>query len=123
MSRRSSASRPSGTLQGRDAQGGAPKPASPFSRLRKQLQPAQPAPAPAPSAPRRIRHPLEDDRGKAEPGGTAHGLRWSTPVRTFRRFGAVTLMAEAEALWHEPAGPYAYLELTLDDVVYNSSVP
>ena len=64
-----------------------------------------------------------DDRGKAEPGGTAHGLRWSTPVRTFRRFGAVTLMAEAEALWHEPAGPYAYLELTLDDVVYNSSVP
>ncbi|ENO95711.1 Smr protein/MutS2, partial [Thauera phenylacetica B4P] len=65
MSRRSSASRPSGTLQGRDAQGGAPKPASPFSRLRKQLQPAQPAPAPATSAPRRIRHPLEEDRDKA----------------------------------------------------------
>ena len=64
-----------------------------------------------------------DDRGKAEAAGTAQGLRWSTPVRTFRRFGAVTLMADAEALWHEPAGPYAYLELTLDDVVYNESVP
>ncbi|MBL8136557.1 MAG: hypothetical protein JNL48_08050 [Acidobacteria bacterium] len=64
-----------------------------------------------------------DDRGKAEPGGTAHGLRWSTPVHTFRRFGAVTLMATAEALWHEPAAPYAYLELTLDDVVYNQAAP
>jgi hypothetical protein len=64
-----------------------------------------------------------DDRRKAEPGGAAQGLRWSTPVRTFRRFGAVTLMADAEALWHEPAGPYAYLELTLDDVAYNVTTP
>lgn len=64
-----------------------------------------------------------DDRGKAEAGGTVHGLRWSTPVRGVRRFGAVTLMADAEALWHEPSGPYAYLELTLDDVVYNPSTP
>ncbi|WP_454455982.1 Smr/MutS family protein [Thauera phenylacetica] len=65
MSRRSSASRPSGTPQGHDAQGTVPKPASPFAGLRTQLQRAQPAPAPAPSAPRRIRHPLEEDRDKA----------------------------------------------------------
>jgi hypothetical protein len=64
-----------------------------------------------------------DDRGKAEPGGAAHLLRWSTPVHAVRRFGAVTLMANAEALWHEPAGPYAYIEVTLDDVVYNGSLP
>ncbi len=64
-----------------------------------------------------------DDRGKADPGGAVQGLRWSTPVHTFRRFGPVTLMADAEALWHEPAGPWAYLELTLDDVVYNPTVP
>lgn len=64
-----------------------------------------------------------DDRGKAAPGGAVQGLRWSTPVHTFRRFGAVTLMADAEALWHEPAGPWAYLELTLDDVAYNTTVP
>ena len=65
MSRRSSASRPSGTPQGHDAPGTVPKPASPFAGLRTQLQRAQPAPAPAPSAPRRIRHPLEEDRDKA----------------------------------------------------------
>ncbi len=64
-----------------------------------------------------------DDRGKAEAGGTAHGLRWSTPVRAYRAFGPVTLMADAEARWHEPAGPYAYLELTLDAVRYNVSAP
>lgn len=64
-----------------------------------------------------------DDRGKAEAGGAVQGLRWSTPVHTFKRFGAVTLMADAEALWHEPTGPYAYLELTIDDIVYNESSP
>ncbi len=64
-----------------------------------------------------------DDRGKAESGGTAQGLRWSTPVRTFRRIGAVTLMHDAAALWHDAAGPYAYLELTLDDVAYNQPAP
>lgn len=60
-----------------------------------------------------------DDRGKAEAGGTAQGRRWSTPVRAFRAFGPLTLMADAEARWHEAAGPYTYLELTLDAVRYN----
>jgi hypothetical protein len=65
-----------------------------------------------------------DDRGRAEPGGTvAQGQRWSTPVSAYRAFGPFTLMAQAEALWHAPAGPYAYLELTLDDVAYNVATP
>jgi len=64
-----------------------------------------------------------DDRDKAEPDGTARNVRWSTPVHAYRRFGPVTLMANGEALWHEPTGPYAYLELTLDDVAYNVSAP
>lgn len=65
---------------------------------------------------------VSDDRNKAESDGTSRNLRWSTPVQAYRRFGSVTLMASAEALWHEPAGPYSYLELTLDDVVYNPNV-
>lgn len=65
MSRRAAASRPSGSPQGRDAQGPAAKPASPFAALRKQLQRAQPAPSPAPSPAKRIRHPLEEDTAGA----------------------------------------------------------
>lgn len=64
-----------------------------------------------------------DDRGKVQPDGVVQGLRWSTPVRARQRFGAVTLMAQAEAIWHEPIGAYTYLELTLDDVHYNVTAP
>lgn len=65
-----------------------------------------------------------DDRGRATAdGAVARGERWSTPVRAFRAFGPVTLMARAEALWHAQAAPYAYLELTLDEVAYNVTTP
>ncbi|MBL8465308.1 MAG: Smr/MutS family protein [Thauera sp.] len=70
MSRRTSPPRPAGSSQGRDGDSAAPKAASPFAALRKQLQQrTQPAPAPAPSPSKRIRPPLEEDAG---PGGNEH---------------------------------------------------
>lgn len=60
-----------------------------------------------------------DDRFAASPdGSSARRLRWSTPLRAPRRFGAVQLMSEGEGRWHEDGRSWAYIELTLDEVRY-----
>lgn len=61
-----------------------------------------------------------DDRGRpaADGGGTA-GQRWSTPITTTRRFGDFTLIGHGEARWHPASGPYAYIELDIDDIAMN----
>lgn len=46
-------------------------------------------------------------------------LRWSTPMWTHRQYGPVRLPAAGEARWEEPAGEYAYIHLSIDDVQYN----
>jgi len=64
-----------------------------------------------------------DDRGRATSGGTIDGQRWSTPVTTYAAFGPLTLSAGGVARWHDPAGPYAYIELSFDDITMNGSRP
>lgn len=65
-----------------------------------------------------------DDRGRALPDGTVvTGQRWSTPISSHRAFGPFTLMAGGAATWHTPSGPFAYIELDIDDVTYNDGPP
>jgi len=61
-----------------------------------------------------------DDRRQASPDGrTMRAIRWSTPFGDYRAFGPIRLGARGEALWHEPAGAYAYIQMAIDDVRYN----
>jgi hypothetical protein len=61
-----------------------------------------------------------DDRGRPAAGGAGtEGQRWSTPITAYRRFGDVTLIGHGEARWHPPSGPYAYIELDIDDITMN----
>jgi hypothetical protein len=52
-------------------------------------------------------------------GRGARKVRWSTPIRSYGRFGNVRLASAGEGRWHEAAGDYAYIELTIEDVEYN----
>jgi hypothetical protein len=66
---------------------------------------------------------VSDDRLRAAPDGRRFSRqRWSTPVGGYRRFGPWRIAAEGAALWHapEPEGEFAYIELTIHDVRYNS---
>jgi hypothetical protein len=60
-----------------------------------------------------------DDRSIVEPGRPPRRIRWSTPVGSYRTFGQVRLASHGAGYWHEPAGEYAYIELTIDDIQYN----
>lgn len=61
-----------------------------------------------------------DDRRQAPPdGGPMRPVRWSTPVRNYRSYGAFRLSGGGEARWHEAGGDYAYIELELDDIAFN----
>jgi hypothetical protein len=63
---------------------------------------------------------VSDDRGQLDAGsGQLRRLRWSTPVSEYRQFGTARLASRGQARWHEPSGEYAYIELTIDEVVYN----
>ena len=62
---------------------------------------------------------VSDDRYQMLAGGTTKRVRWSTPLGDYRRYGAVRLASAGEGRWHEAAGEYAYIELTIDDVQYN----
>lgn len=60
-----------------------------------------------------------DDRYQMASGTPARTLHWSTPLAAYRNFGPVQLASRGAALWHEPGGAYAYIELAIDDVDYN----
>jgi hypothetical protein len=61
-----------------------------------------------------------DDRRRASADGKQlTSVRWSTPVGSYRAFGAVRLASRGEGRWHEPGGEYAYIELEFDEVRYN----
>lgn len=63
---------------------------------------------------------VSDDRRQSVARGAAmRQLRWSTPVHGYGPFGDARLIAHGAGLWHVPEGPYAYIELTIDDVTYN----
>jgi hypothetical protein len=61
-----------------------------------------------------------DDRYQTSPDGrSAKKVRWSTPIGGYRSFAAARLASRGEGRWHEAAGAYAYIELTIDDIAYN----
>ncbi len=65
-----------------------------------------------------------DDRSRSSPDGKAFTrLPFSTPVRDYRRFGAVLLPSFGEARWTLPSGPFTYGEFELCEAAYNVSEP
>jgi hypothetical protein len=66
---------------------------------------------------------VSDDRSAASKDGQSFSrMRWSTPLRNYRAFGAYRLMSEGEGIWHAPTGTYAYLRFDLDAIEYNVAV-
>lgn len=67
-----------------------------------------------------LRDFISDDRSRLSADGkSAEKLRFSTPVRDYRKFGPVLLASHGEARWHAPDGDYAYGEFELVDLTYN----
>lgn len=68
-----------------------------------------------------LRDFVSDDRLQlAADGKAAVPLRFSTPVRDYRKYGAFLLASHGDARWHPRQGDYAYGEFDLLDVTYNS---
>jgi hypothetical protein len=66
---------------------------------------------------------ISDDRNLLAPDGTMRAVRWSTPVTSLQRFGAIQLSSVGEGRWQDADGQYAYIELMFDDVQYNVGPP
>ncbi len=65
---------------------------------------------------------VADGRGAASADGKSFvEMRWSTPLRDYRAFGAHRVAAHGEGVWHAPAGNYVYLEFDLDEIEFNVS--
>jgi len=63
---------------------------------------------------------ISEDRLRASSDGKAFTrLRFSTPVRDYRDFGAMRLAAHGEARWLLPEGEFTYGEFDLQDISYN----
>jgi hypothetical protein len=63
---------------------------------------------------------VSDDRFQASADGTTMKMvRWSTPIRGYRTYGAMRLPSGGQGRWHDAGGEFAYIELTIDDVQYN----
>jgi hypothetical protein len=61
-----------------------------------------------------------DDRAKASSDGRSMmPARWSTPIDGYRPFGSFWLASRGEARWREPGKDYAYIELELDEIIYD----
>lgn len=63
---------------------------------------------------------VSDDRLAAEPDGTRfRRWRFSTPIRDYRTFGAITVVGFGEGKWHPPEGAYTYGEFGIVDAAMN----
>jgi len=63
---------------------------------------------------------ISDDRSRSSPDGkTFERLRFSTPTREYRDFGAARLASYGEARWTLPDGEFTYGEFELRNVAYN----
>jgi hypothetical protein len=66
---------------------------------------------------------VSDDRSAASADGKSFTrMRWATPLRHYRTFGAHRIMSAGEGIWHAPSGKYAYLHFDLDAIEYNIAV-
>ena len=59
------------------------------------------------------------DRRQSQADGSMRALPWSTPMREYRAYGHVRLGSRGLGIWHEPDGPFAYVEIQIDEVAYN----
>lgn len=59
------------------------------------------------------------DRRKGEADGSMRVVPWSTPIHNYRAFGHARLGSRGVGIWHEPDGPFAYVEVEVDEVAYN----
>lgn len=61
-----------------------------------------------------------EDRSRASPDGASFTrMRWSTPVRDYRAFGARRAFGFGEAKWHDPSGTFSYGEFELQQLEFN----
>jgi hypothetical protein len=65
---------------------------------------------------------VSDDRLAASPDGKRFTRRrWSTPVGDYRTVGSRRVATTGQGCWHPEEGqPFAYLEMTLDDITYHA---
>ena len=67
---------------------------------------------------------VSDDRlALGADGRSFSRWRFSTPVKEYRQYGPYRLAGRVEALWHAPAGAYAYGEFELLDAQFNVGRP
>jgi hypothetical protein len=68
----------------------------------------------------RLSNFFSDDRSRSSPDGKSFTpRRFSTPVRNYRTFGALTLPGYGEARWLLPEGEFVYGEFNIEDVAMN----
>ena len=60
-----------------------------------------------------------EDRFQSADGRTYRRLPWSTPIRAHGNFDGFRLMAEGDAIWQEPTGPFPYARFRVEEVAYN----
>jgi hypothetical protein len=62
---------------------------------------------------------ISDDRLRSsQDGKTLTRERWSTPLRDYRTFKGHVVASLGYGRWHDPKGPFDYLEFHLDDITY-----
>jgi len=67
---------------------------------------------------------ISDDRLRSSPDGKSFvPQQWSTPVREYRSMGSRRVATFGEARWHapDPEGEFAYLEVNIDEISYNTA--
>ena len=67
---------------------------------------------------------VSDHRSRSSADGrSVTPLRFSTPVRDYRRYGAFRLASHGDARWHPPGGDFTYGEFDPANVTYNAGAP
>ena len=61
---------------------------------------------------------ISDDRYDLS-GDSPMNYRFSTPVKEYRKFGSMNVMAYGEAIWHYPDGEFVYGKFRLKNIEYN----
>jgi hypothetical protein len=62
---------------------------------------------------------VTDDRFRSV-GNTYERTRWSTPLRAYREVNGVCIPTEGDAIWHLPEGEFAYIQVSIGEVGYDT---
>jgi hypothetical protein len=60
-----------------------------------------------------------DDRYRSADGKSFARERWSTPVTSYRWFGARRVVSTADARWSSPTGEFTYAQFEVTNIAYN----